>query len=109
MGTGGSVAGHNNLERSRSRKGKLVLPRRRVDHSANAPDMEMTLAEWKKTVEKLSAAGDEQALRNIGGLGSDHIHRFRVKWAIVEGRPVSLAVLADYPELRGEHLESLGK
>ena len=60
---------------------------------------QMTLAEWKRIRDELRERGEEQALRAIGGLGSDAAHRVRLEKAFEQGKPVLKEALYDYPEL----------
>ena len=59
----------------------------------------MTLNEWKERCNDLRERGDEDALRALGGLGTDFAHRYRVEQALKEGKSVPGKVLADYPTL----------
>jgi hypothetical protein len=64
---------------------------------------QMTLAEWKQRCNELRERDDEDALRTIGGLGTDFAHRYRVEQALKAGKEVPKSVLDDYPELASPH------
>jgi hypothetical protein len=58
----------------------------------------MTLMEWKRLCEEFRARGDQDGLRAIGGKATG-AHRYRVKAALEQGKPVPPEVLTDYPDL----------
>jgi hypothetical protein len=60
---------------------------------------EMPLSQWRQRCEELRKVGDTAGLRAIGGLGTDHAHRYRVECALKDGKPVPKEVLAGYPDL----------
>ena len=93
---------------SRLERKKIVTPATTAEppSSANAEHLEsweMTFAEWKLRCDELRERGDEDALRAIGGLGTDNAHRYRVEQALKQGKPVPKRVLDDYPDLLSNH------
>jgi len=76
-----------------------VLPREREATGKPLESWEMTLNEWKQRCDELRERGDEDALRSVGGLGTDFAHRYRVEQALKKGKPVPKNVLNEYPNL----------
>jgi len=73
--------------------GQVELP------GATLDSWQMTFDEWKRRCSELRERGEEDALRALGGLGTDFAHRYRVEQALKEKQPVPDRVLAAYPEL----------
>lgn len=62
---------------------------------------EMTISEWQRFVGILTAAKDENLLRDIGGMTGDvYAHQARVENALREGKHVPEHVLQEYPNLQ---------
>jgi hypothetical protein len=74
-----------------------------------AESWQMTLATWKQLRDELRDRGDEDALRAIGGLGTDAAHRYRVEQAIKQGKSIPKEVLDDYPDLRVDEKQMHGE